>query len=72
MKSKTIQRLKQFIDEGFDPLDEEMQSDLEYTAVQEEPYEYRTGSGTDEPGHIKNPKLQMCCTLSSPCCYVQP
>lgn len=55
MKTELIRKLKRFVDEGFDPLGEEMQSDLGYTPVKEETAEYRP-SQQGEPGHIKNPR----------------
>ena len=56
MKAEIIGKLKRFMDEGFDPLGEEMQSDLDYhKAAEEEPRE-TSPAPTGEPGHIKNPK----------------
>ena len=53
---KLIQKLKHFIDVGFDPLDEEMESDLRFTPKEEKLRETKQTQRPDEPGHIKNPK----------------
>ena len=56
MKSTIIPKLKRFLDDGFDPLGEEMMSDLECAPAKEEPAEHRAQSALDEPGRIRNPK----------------
>ena len=50
---KPISALKRFLEEGSEPLDIEMQSELEYTPAPEE-VRREENHPTEEPGHIKN------------------
>ncbi len=56
MKSRIIEKLRRFADEGFDPLGEEMQSDLGYAPGEEAPAASTHSPVREEPGHFRNPK----------------
>lgn len=51
-----IKKLKRFLDEGFDPLDREMQSDLEDVPAPETAEEYVPKTRKGEPGWFKSAK----------------